>query len=190
MRRSRRGSAEWPSSSTLTKADPPQVQQPKVQQEFPDWLMCGGDEEAVTGFANLLEFARINAAYEVLADPRRRRQYDDFGAKLQPGVGDGFAAMVQCMEPLVIGVGLGVITGVMYASELSMLRTVMYAISGFGLTAGGYCVLRMWLRDSHGPEAKSPPAPRLHGSTAPRLHGSTAPQDATRCESRTKRWRG
>jgi len=96
MRRSRRGSAEWPSSSTLTKADPPQVQQPKVQQEFPDWLMCGGDEEAVTGFANLLEFARINAAYEVLADPRRRRQYDDFGAKLQPGVGDGFAAMVQC----------------------------------------------------------------------------------------------
>eukprot|EP00968_Pinguiococcus_pyrenoidosus_P006226 scaffold425_cov373-Pinguiococcus_pyrenoidosus.AAC.6 len=54
------------------------------------------DEEAVTGFANLLEFARINAAYEVLADPRRRRQYDDFGAKLQPGVGDGFAAMVQC----------------------------------------------------------------------------------------------
>uniref|UniRef100_A0A7R9UDQ3 J domain-containing protein n=1 Tax=Pinguiococcus pyrenoidosus TaxID=172671 RepID=A0A7R9UDQ3_9STRA len=138
MRRSRRGSAEWPSSSTLTKADPPQVQQPKVQQEFPDWLMCGGDEEAVTGFANLLEFARINAAYEVLADPRRRRQYDDFGAKLQPGVGDGFAAMVQCMEPLVIGVGLGVITGVMYASELSMLRTVMYAISGFGLTAGCY----------------------------------------------------
>jgi len=42
------------------------------------------------------------------------------------------------MEPLVIGVGLGVITGVMYASELSMLRTVMYAISGFGLTAGCY----------------------------------------------------
>ena len=86
-------------------------------------------------------FALIREAYELLSDPERRSRFDDFGAQEGPGVGDGFAAMVQCFEPLSVGLAAGLLAGALLeAGRPRPLPAVLGSAGLWACVAGAYAL--------------------------------------------------